>query len=479
MKITKKFLGALLTVAILAVQAAPLTVLADQTSTESLDPKTGSTGAKANVLDYTIEKVVVPTTLQIALNPNGYEVNTRYVEGESGKWSSSGVYYAKDSSGHYSITKSASADTVEDFYTAVSSSAQVVSLNYGIANKSTEAKVVKVDIKATYADTTNGSAARIQFVNTANEAAPKTQDNGSGALRDEFKMYLEIASASATPTAATTFDLASGHVNGTKYYTRSESGSSGNYVYEKASPQPGANDFSGDTLYFKTTHTIGKYVTSKDLGDVDMTLATDGRQTFAFDADTSGSKASVGYTLDVADYQLKDGAHLDFETVQDDMKDKLEMKTLGGVTAFTITGAVNKDADWSKAPAKFISITPIYTIENANGEETKVSGTLNQIVLGPVMTISNAGVFTISGLSSTNAFKDLTIEYDGTSYTMKESERGTWSPNLPTSTSEGTFTFTPSGSWIDLMTANDLTATLTYTVGGEDKTISKAIVISD
>lgn len=394
MKFSKKALGVALSVAMLGSQA--MAVMAADTA-----PST--TGGTANILDYKVETVVVPTTLKIVLNPKGYDITTKYEKATT--WDAGDVYYT-ESGGTY--TKATVADATAfgsggPYYTAVTSNTQVVSLNYGIANKSTGAKNVKVDFAATYtADTTDGKKA-IEFVDSETKAqAYNATSNATGAKTGEHKIYLAVASASALPTANTYVKTTDTAVDSNKtYYTKSGAN------YTKVA-SPAVNDIG---TYYEATTTIGTEITAAELSDVTMTKATAGNQAFA-KGTTNKADASIAYSLGAATYALKDGEKIDFDTTQAQLATKLEMSVLGGVAGFTLTGAVNADADWTAADATAITITPTYRVTDATGSETAVASTYNQVNLGPqlattaytiddanspiTVTVSNLGDETIS-----------------------------------------------------------------------------------
>ena len=260
-KLTKRLLGVVLSVALVFGQAIPALAEGEQ-------PDLGGTG---NVLDYAVTTVVTPTSLKIALNPNEYAITTKYVKTADESYQSTKTYFT-EADGVYTaadITAFA-ANTV--YYEAVKSTAQVVSLNYGIANKSTEAKDVTVDIKATYTAAANKTA--IEFVDTAAKTqAYNAETNATGAKKDELKMYLAVASAATpsgdtVPVTADTFVKATAFAANTKYFTKSEAG-----VFAEASTQPTADTFKNATYYTATT-TIGPEITAAQLSDVTMTAAT-------------------------------------------------------------------------------------------------------------------------------------------------------------------------------------------------------------
>lgn len=343
MRISRKLLSVALSTAMLVSQAMPVMA-------------TAKTEATANILDYTVETIVVPTTLKIALNPNEYEITTKYQKATT--YAAGTTYYT--ASGEKASTQPGDATefAAGEFYTPVLATGQVVSLNYGIVNKSTEAKDVKVSFKASYTGAASGSSTKIEFVATEAAAQPKSDSNASGAEKNEYKVYLAVASATVAPTADTYKKTADTTVQSKTYYTKSGA------TYTKVA-SPSATDL---TTYYEATTTIGTEITAAELADVNMTKATDGNQAFEKDGDDNKAKAEIGYRLAAAEYALKDGEKIDFSTTQAQLKDKLTMKEIGGVIGFTLTGAVNKNADWLKADAAAITIAPVYQLVDAAGE---------------------------------------------------------------------------------------------------------------
>lgn len=435
MKISKKVLGVAMSIAVLGSQA--MTVLA--TDVTPTTPTT--TGGNANILDYKVETVVVPTALKVALNPKGYAVTTGYVKADS--YAANTVYYT-ESGGTYTKANPQPDSTAfgsTDYYTAVTTTDQVVSLNYGIASKATAAKTVKVDFAVTYTAVDGKKA--IEFVDSAAKATAYNEStNTDGAKKGEYKMYLAVASASALPTANTYKKTTDSAVDSNKtYYTKGNDG-----TYTKTTPAD-ANALA--TCYEEDT-VIGTEISAKELSDVTMTKATAGNQVFA-KGTTNKADASIAYSLGAATYALKDGEKIDFGTTQTDLGNKLEMSTLGGVAGFTLTGAVNPDADWTEADAAAITIAPTYTIANATGSEAAVdSGAYNQVNLGPalaqnaytkaadnspiVVTVNNLGDDTIKSVEEGGRTLD-------SSFVTISSNTATLTSNLLRYITSGTSTF--------------------------------------
>lgn len=381
MNVSRKILGFALSVAIFGTQ------FTTAFATSSTDPASPG-GGDGNILDYTVEKVIVPTAIKIALNPNEYSVTTNYVEADA--FAANTVYYTEKAGGGYE--KAATQPTNTNFgdatyYTRVDSIAQVVSLNYGVANVSTEAKNIQVTMTASYAQESGADRTKdITFVDTAAKATKYIAGtNTEGAQPEELKMYLALAPSTAAPTSTHYYySVIRAHDGVTEdYYTRS--GSTAPYTYTKVTLADNTAfnakvDTLGDGeyLYIKTKN-LRQDATTSQLSDVAMTASTTTGVT-KFDASTGGAKAVMAYKLSEATYSLKDNVTLDFDTTQASMENNVYVSAMGGTGAFTITGAMNQIADWSKAKASKVTFTPVYKITDPDGAEEAVgTGAYNAI----------------------------------------------------------------------------------------------------
>jgi len=218
--------------------------------------------------------------------------------------------------------------------------AQIVSLNYAVSSMATMDRKITVEFEASATGTAATGKKAVEFVDSASKAAPKTDQNPDGAGHDELKIYLAVAGGKDKVTKSrdnTTFAITDGNSN----------------------------------------------VTDELLADVTMEAATGGVQ--AFTTGASKTETSIAFKLGKGEYALKSDAHPSFGTTQTDFAAMVEPKELGDIVGFTFTGAMNEDADWTKADLTAIAITPTYTIEEANGEETAVTGGgYNQIIAGEV-----------------------------------------------------------------------------------------------
>ena len=240
---------------------------------------------------------------------------------------------------------------------------QIVSLNYGVASSSTNDRAVTVKFKAAATNGTEGED--IVFVDDIKKAqAYAASTNEAGAKKGEYKVYLAVAASTAAPTGA----------DGTA--------------------------FSKDNV-----------PDADDLANVAMTAASEGLSAFE-----DGENAEIAYLLTKATYGLKAGENPSFDTTMDDFKGMMELKTLGGVVGFTFTGAMNPDADWTKAKASAVVITPTYKIEDATGEEELLDdeGGYQQIKAGVSYTATTATydeaykVYAVNLASAVTAISDVT-----------------------------------------------------------------------
>ncbi len=365
----KKYLGVVLSLAMIV--GSSMTVLADDEAT--------TTAGTANILDYEVSTSVVPTSIKVALNPNEYTLNTKYVKLADDATFAAGTPYYTEAEGVYSpatVTESTFAGLKSSLYTAVTSNAQVVSLNYGIVNKATYDQRAKITFKVTYSPTADKTP--ITFVSTLAEAQPyAASTNENGAKKDELKMYLAIASGNATEATADTYAKATAYAANTAYYKWVTN----KYVEQTIADAEAFKGFDGD-LYTKTTK-IGPAIMASELADVTMTPAAATTYTALVTVAGSENKAEgvVGYKLEEAEYTQKPGEIIDFNTTALELENKLELNAIKGISAFTITGALNKNADWTQADASAITITPIYQITKATGNEVVEEATCDQLDL--------------------------------------------------------------------------------------------------
>jgi hypothetical protein len=213
---------------------------------------------------------------------------------------------------------------------------QIVSLNYGISSMATMDKKVSIEFEAS--GTAIDGKEPVVFVDSADKATAKSDTNTDGAEVGEFKMYLAVAGGDAVVTksrgsSAVTFGVTNGAHN----------------------------------------------ITADLLADVDMTAEDGGAQAFAAGGDGLAS-TSIAFTLGAAEYELKASTNPGFTTTQGDFAAMVQAKELGDIVGFTFIGAMNKNADWTKANLTAIAIEPTYEIEDATGEEEAVTGgAYNQI----------------------------------------------------------------------------------------------------
>lgn len=234
-----------------------------------------------------------------------------------------------------------------DFYlddTNKVSDTQIVSLNYGISSMATMDRKISVSFEASAAGSGDENKKAVEFVSTAEEV--------EAAERGELKLYLAVVGGADEITAS-----------------------------RGASP-----------VTFGISDAGVSNVTTDLLADVAMTAADGGEQ--AFVTGDSKTEASIAFKLGAGEYALKANAKPTFGTSQTDFKDMVQPKTLGDIVGFTFTGAMNEDADWTKADLTAIAITPKYEIEDANGDETDVTdGGYNQIVSGSAAPTEVTGTY--------------------------------------------------------------------------------------
>lgn len=330
-----------------------------------------STAGTGNVLAYKIISQVVPTALKVAINPNGYAVNIRYAKlASDASYSATTKYYKEKAGGGYELVTVSSTDFATEkanLYTATTSNVQIVTFNYGLANKSTVDRKVLVKLDVT-------ADSNVEFVDTAAKATNEAETDDGGAKQDEYKIYLTLVPAKAGEAITTsTYAKTTGDYNSSGvYYTRT--GSAGSYTYSKV--ETNSEDDFKDGKYYVAATQIGTEIQASELGDVTMQASS---APIVFAAGKGTTNADVAYKLGKGTFDLKSTEFIDFDTETDDVAAKFEMTGIGGVSGFTISGTMNTNTKWDELETKTITITPTYKITDATGLEEAVSTGLNQV----------------------------------------------------------------------------------------------------
>lgn len=268
-----------------------LTVMASSSVTAFATAPSSEAGT-GNVLAYSLESVLVPTAIKVALNPQ-----------------------------ELAVTKKGTGDDADI------STSQIVSFNYGIANLSTADKDVSVTFNIS--GTRNSEKEAITFVDTATEATYGTGD--TNAKEGELKMYVAIVGSKAAP----------------------KDNSETPAAFEVTPVAGGANTINA---------------TNAALADVTMEAASGGAAVFVAD-ETAYATSKIAFKLGKTKYAVQDNESIDWTTTQAQLASKMEYDTLGDVTGFTFTGAMNKAADWTKADVSSLTFTPIYSVTDVTGDE--------------------------------------------------------------------------------------------------------------
>jgi hypothetical protein len=467
MKLSRKIIGFAVATAIFATQFTTV-MAADGTASDMGNGSTSGSDAvvvaagnegQGNILINSADKVVVPTALRFVLNPKGYEVIIRYNEvvgfdkNSATLTAASGVnYYLKKGTKYekydlatgaalnsklpadfdssydgkvYSVTPEAGGTYVD------TSRAQIISLNYGIMNKSTADKIVSASFKVSYSAKPNNEGTPVTFVGTAAEATYGNAANNAG--KNDLNLFLQVQTPAddkdvkvrQTYTRATS--TAPTFANTTVYYTYDGTtgykivpdGADATEGYDAADGKFTAQAdldaalkiFNGDIFVLENYNNAGMATTpdttGSQLSDAVITgfvTAGDSPQTFvapASPAATDAADASVTYELVQGTYVNRSGQLPDWNS-QDLGSEVMYCSAAPGVTGFTFAGAMNSQVDWAKANTTALKITPRYTIRDLeDGEATEAVGDatngkgLRQVVIasGPSVVTTPAAFF--------------------------------------------------------------------------------------
>lgn len=361
------------------VMGMPMVAMAtDTTNPDSgADDTTTTTENKAEVeapiYSFDVTNVVVPTSLVVAFNPDKLTIKTGADAGDT-------------------------------------STAQVLSKNFGILNKSNKDKLVTVTLKVE--DLNDG---KISFVDTDALA--------TGASEGQYAVHLAVVPAD-------------------------------------------------DSEVKVGTASADKATTAAAIADVEMTPATanavtleEGNNTIAFvlQKGTYTTVSGKDITLGDADAENNVLDNLELNAVATGGK---------GITAFTFVGALNEKADWSKL-SKGIKITAIYNFETTYDYDTLTAADGGSVVDGtgamvdeiaPKFMTGSIGVINFNAGVGDVAFAQLvsvSAPWEGKPTNITK--------NATVDADAGTITISGVGGWAQK--EEDPTLTIVYkNAGGEDVT---------
>ncbi len=308
-----RFMATALSVAMVA--ATPLTVLAEPTT---IDPTTEGYGvqeATGAILYHSVDTYVVPTTINLALNPQHYNVRTRHI-----------------------LVHEAQGQQDADVYLDTVDNSDIVSLNYGVANLSTSAKNLEItlEVDGWQADA-NGRS--ITFVGN---------DTGIDA-RTDYSMYLEL-------------------VGGSNYKDNQgvHSGVVQDYSYTYSNGQAGYEAVNFTVA--DATNGQNAVDTAELAGKLYDVAINDYNESGVFMKNANGVvSAKNEYELYNAEYTPS--TVIDFATTQDNLDNGvMRLNALGGIAAFSFTGAINESVDWTDLVEEELTFTPIYKFSDVSDD---------------------------------------------------------------------------------------------------------------
>ncbi len=367
LKSMKKVLAAALSTTM--VMGMSMTALASGTITGTTPTKPVAGGSiTAPIYSYDTTNVVVPTSYGVAFNPDGLNITV-------------------------------------STQPAVTTTSTIASKNYGIINKSSKDKLVKVGFNITSTEPTES----VTFVDTKDAAT-------TDAEKGEYKIYLEVVPADTTDVQ----------------------------IYD-ASGNPEA----------PTTQTA-----PSSLAHVKMDKATSTVPMRLGDNE-------VAFKLGKATYALKGGS-LDLEgTLTDnDVSTLYEPKTLdtsAGVTGFTFDGAMNSNADWTKVSGK-IEITPTYTVETTDNTVTVLDGTGAMAEVGPQVSVSSSGFITMTGFTADENYVSATLTNENGTYDINAAPVD-WDTDRFDENTGGSITGQLGTDWMDSLRGKSGTLVVTLSTG--------------
>lgn len=296
------------------------------------------------------------------------------------------------------------------------SNKQILSKNYGILNKSNKDMMCTVTLKVTDKNT---GANRVTFVDS--------EDDVDNAKEGEYKIHLTAIPANADEV------------------------------------QVGATPASAT-----------KGTTAADLGDVTMTEAAAAAVTM------KAGENQIAFKLLQADYKAAASGGVELGDTGNDVSSKFEIDEVaadgGGITAFTFGGKMNKKADWTKL-ASAVEITSVYDYEVAPADTTAITNTGAMIKVEPKISVTTAGVFTITGLTKERNYTSVEITCPNAAKFNINAKPVVWNTGAWSAEEGGSLTGEIGSEWMTWLVAEGGDITLTLNLSdGTTKTCSTTLV---
>jgi hypothetical protein len=153
----------------------------------------------------------------------------------------------------------------------------------------------------------------------------------------------------------------------------------------------------------------------------------------------------------------------------------MEISALGGISGFTLTGAMNTKADWATLTTKSLTFTPTYEFIDVAAQAAQAAQAASAPSIAmttEAITLSNMTDCTVTGLTIA-----CNINGEASTRDFYTNSNVTWS-NDKQADSDGNITVTLGGAWPTIVSGQEVTLTLTYTKGGQSKTTTKTVDLS-
>ncbi len=174
------------------------------------------------------------------------------------------------------------------------------------------------------------------------------------------------------------------------------------------------------------------------------------------------------------------GVAANYETVYDKDAKEYKFQTKSGgldpwkAVEISVTGAATKGiAVAADTTAPQITLTWSYAKYDATTHTDATSGAAAvNYVEGPQVTLSAAGLITMSGLTAADNYVSLKLTYDGTDYDLGSNKNVQWTTTGWTKEDGGTMTCQLNDAWLALFPGKSIKVTLNTTSGAKTVTTS-------
>jgi len=130
------------------------------------------------------------------------------------------------------------------------------------------------------------------------------------------------------------------------------------------------------------------------------------------------------------------------------------------------------DITWNEATIQMSGVVSKASAEGLTAPTLKVTWKYEDPAAGPQVSMTSAGLITMSGLTAADNYVSLKLTYEGTEYDLGSNKNVSWSVTEWSQENGGSMTCQLNDAWLALFPSKTITATLNTTSGAKTATVT-------